>query len=121
MKFFLLLISIAAFGQPTRFEPPRLADGHPDLQGVWRNSAIVAAFNVEGQKAFYNEPGGASAIVDLPDGKLPYLPAALKQANENHMHREKDPTAHRGSESVHTALEDPDVSEPAEGHSDFRG
>ena len=51
MRFFLLLISIAAFGQSAKFEPPRQADGHPDLQGVWRNSAIVAAFNVEGQKA----------------------------------------------------------------------
>jgi hypothetical protein len=95
MRFlFLLLFSIAASGQSTKFEPPRLAGGHPDLQGVWRNSAIVAAFNVEGQKAYYNEPGGASVIVDPPDGKLPYLPAALKQANENHMHRETDPTAH---------------------------
>ena len=73
MRFFLLLISIAAFGQSAKFEPPRQADGHPDLQGVWRNASIVAAFNVEGQKAYYNEPGGASVIVDPPDGKLPYL------------------------------------------------
>src|ERR1041385_5727570 len=92
MRFFLLLIAVAAYGQSTKFEPPRQPDGHPDLQGVWRNSAIVAAFNVEGQEAFYNEPGGKSVIVDPPDGKLPYLPAALRQANDNHVHRERDPT-----------------------------
>ena len=92
MRFFLLLISIAAVGQSAQFEPPRQADGHSDLQGVWRNSSIVAAFNVEGQKAYYNEPGGASVIVDPPDGKLPYLATALQQANDNHIHRERDPT-----------------------------
>ena len=64
-------------GSPRSLSHPGKPDGHPDLQGVWRNAPIVAAFNVDGQKAFYNEPGGASVIVDPPDGKLPYLPAAL--------------------------------------------
>src|SRR5580693_7511161 len=64
MRLSLFLITLAAFGQSTKFEPPRQADGHPNLQGIWRNSAIVAAFNVEGQEAFYNEPGGKSVIVD---------------------------------------------------------
>jgi hypothetical protein len=94
MRFFPLVISIAAWRQTARFEPPRQADGHPDLQTVWRNSATVAAFNVEGQQAFFNEPGGESVIVDSPGGKLPYLPAVLKQANDNHVHRERDPTGH---------------------------
>ena len=107
MRFSLFLISLAAFGQSTKFEPPRQADGHPDLQGVWRNSAIVAAFNVEGQEAFYNEPGGKSVIVDPPDGKLPYLPAALKQANDNHVHRERDPTGHCHTHGVPRLLVPP--------------
>ena len=94
MRFVLLLFSVTALGQSTNFDPPRLADGHPNLQGVWRNAAIVAAFNVEGQKAYYNEPGGPSVIVDPPDGKLPYLPAALQKANDNHMHHERDPVGH---------------------------
>ncbi len=94
MRFVLLLFSIAAFGQSTKFEPTWLADSHPDLQGVWRNSAIVAAFNVEGQKAYYNEPGGLSVIVDPPDGKLPYLPVALQKANDNHLHHERDPVGY---------------------------
>ena len=94
-RLLLVLIGIAAFGQQSgTLQPPRQADGHPDLQGVWRNSAIVAAFNVEGQAAYYNEPGGASVIVDPPDGKLPYLPAARAQAEDNHKHHERDPVGH---------------------------
>jgi hypothetical protein len=91
--FALILLSSAALGQTT-VQPPRQPDGHPDLQGVWRNASIVAAFNVEGQKAFYNEPGGASVIVDPPDGKLPYLPAAREIAHEHLEHRERDPVGH---------------------------
>jgi hypothetical protein len=114
MRFCLLLISIAAFGQATKFEPPRLADGHPDLQGVWRNSSIVAAFNVEGQKAYDNEPGGASVIVDPPDGKLPYLAAALQKAEDNHVHRERDPTGHCHMHGVPRSLVPPFPTEIVE-------
>ncbi|MBV9768710.1 MAG: hypothetical protein JOZ32_03990 [Bryobacterales bacterium] len=96
IKFcFALLIPIAAFGQSAaQFQPPRLPDGHPNLQGVWRNGAIVAAFNVQGQPAYYNEPGGASVIIDPPDGKLPYLPEAAAKAKDNTIHRERDPVGH---------------------------
>jgi hypothetical protein len=112
MLFFLLRVSLAllataAFPQSTRFEPPRRPDGHPDFQGVWRNSAIVAAFSVEGQEAFFNEPGGPSVIVDPPGGKLPYLPGALKQANDNHVHRERDPTGHCHTHGIPRALVPP--------------
>jgi hypothetical protein len=92
---FLALLSPTAFGQESAtFHPPRLADGHPDFEGVWRNASIVAAFNVEGQIQGDNGPGGASVIADPPDGKLPYLPAARAQANENAAHRERDPVGH---------------------------
>ena len=114
MRFLLLLISIAAFGQSVKFEPPRQPDGQPDLQGVWRSAAIVAAFNVEGQKAYYNEPGGASVIVDPPDGKLPYLPAARQQANDNHVHHERDPTGHCHMHGVPRSLVPPFPTEIVE-------
>jgi hypothetical protein len=107
MKLALFLLSLAALGQSTKFEPPRQPDGHPDFQGIWRNSAIVAAFNVEGQEAYYNEPGGKSVIVDPSDGKIPYLPAALKLAAENHVHRELDPTGHCHTHGVPRLLVPP--------------
>ncbi len=107
MRFLVLLLPLAAFAQSPKFVPPRQPDGHPDLQGVWRNASIVAAFNVEGQEAFYNEPGGKSVIVDPPDGKLPYLPATLQQANDNHVHRERDPTGHCHTHGVPRLLVPP--------------
>jgi hypothetical protein len=107
MKFFLFLISLAALAQSGKFDPPRQPDGHPDFQGVWGSTALVAAFNVEGQKAFYNEPGGPSVIVDPSDGKLPYLPAALQKANDNHVHRERDPTGHCHTHGVPRLLVPP--------------
>jgi hypothetical protein len=74
---------------------------------VWRNSQIVAAFNIEGQEAYYNEPGGKSVIVDPSNGKLPYLPATLKRANDNHVHRERDPTGHCHTHGVPRLLVPP--------------
>jgi hypothetical protein len=76
------------------FEPPRLADGHPDFQGIWRNGATSAAFNVEAHEESYAVPAGSSVIVDPPGGKLPYLPAARQIANDHWEHRELDPVGH---------------------------
>jgi hypothetical protein len=84
------MVAQAAAGQ-TAFEPPRLADGRPNLQGIWQ-AASRAAFNVEEHgPSRLGGPGGASAIVDPADGKLPYLPAARARAMENGEHRERDP------------------------------
>src|SRR5579862_8736988 len=94
MRFFLLLIAVAAYAHSPKSEPPRMADGHPDLQGVWRNASISAAFNVEGQTTGDNGPGGKSVISDPPNGKLPYLPAAREKADDNAKHRERDPVGH---------------------------
>jgi hypothetical protein len=107
MRLLLFLLPLAVFAQTPKFEPPRQPDGHPNLQGIWRNSSIVAAFNVEGQQAFYNEPGGPSVIVDPPDGKLPYLQSARKKADENHAHHELDPTGHCHTHGVPRSLVPP--------------
>jgi hypothetical protein len=78
----------------------------------------VATFNIEGQEAYYNEPGGKSVIVDPADGKLPYLPATLKQANDNHVHRGRDPTGHCHTHGVPRLLVPPFPIEIVEGSND---
>jgi hypothetical protein len=73
---------------------PRLADGHPDFQGIWMAASLSAAFNVEQHEASYGTPAGPSVIVDPPGGKLPYLPGFRERADDNNQHRERDPVAH---------------------------
>jgi hypothetical protein len=50
---------------------------------------------------------GPSLIVDPPDGKLPYLPAALQRAKDNHAHHERDPTGHCHMHGVPRSLVPP--------------
>ena len=69
--------------------PSRTADGQPDVQGFWAMSASAPPFfqNIEeGSEPTHNKmvsikPRAGSAIVDPPDGKVPYQPwaAAVKQ------------------------------------------
>jgi hypothetical protein len=64
------------------------------MQGIWRNLQLSAAFNVEAHEETYGAPAGLSVIVDPPDGKLPYLPAAREKAKDNWEHRGRDPVGH---------------------------
>ncbi len=67
-----------------RYSPPRLADGKPDLNGIWEVRAKVDA-DLEGKI------GGRNIIVDPADGKIPYKPEALAQRKENARNRNSDP------------------------------
>jgi hypothetical protein len=52
----LLVFFIAglAFGQTRKWTPPRLADGHPDLQGIWTNNSYTPLERPQGvTKEFY--------------------------------------------------------------------
>jgi len=63
---------------------PRLADGHPDMQGFW-NAANNGGAVFEIQNHPTPKPGvppGKGAIVDPPDGFLPYQPWAAAKAKE---------------------------------------
>jgi hypothetical protein len=69
------------------FSPPRLSDGTPDFRGIWQARSL-AYLDLEG----LGPAGGArtftrSAVVDPPDGKIPYLPDALKQRDANFKNR----------------------------------
>jgi hypothetical protein len=59
------------------YRTPRTADGKPDLQGIWQ-VMNTAAVNLEDHIAILDMPADVN-IVDPPDGKIPYLPAAAQQ------------------------------------------
>jgi hypothetical protein len=86
----LLLAALAgvAGAQPARdYRPPRLADGKPDLQGLWqaRNTANASLENHSGAAGI---PAGFGVIVDPKDGVIPYLPAAAEQRQRHFAERE---------------------------------
>jgi len=81
---FLAAVPIAA----QSYKAPRTADGHPDLQGIWQ-VMNTAAVNLEDHIATLGMPAGLSVIVDPPDGKIPYTPAAREKQKENYKNRAK--------------------------------
>jgi hypothetical protein len=68
--------SVPALAQSKSYSPPRLADGKPDLNGIWEVQGKVDA-NIEGKI------GGRNIIADPADGKIPYKPEALAQRKQN--------------------------------------
>lgn len=62
---------------------PRLADGKPDLSGIWQvlNSA---AWNIQDHAAEKGVPGGQGVV---EGNEIPYLPGALAKRNENFKNR----------------------------------
>ena len=69
------------------YSPPRLSDGTPDFRGIWQ-ARTTAYTNVEGHAGEKGISSARSIITDPPDGKIPYLPDALKQRNDNYKNRE---------------------------------
>jgi hypothetical protein len=62
------------------FTPPRTFDGKPDMQGYWGRIGIRNMENIEEHPATMDGSGGRSAVVDPPDGRIPYQPwAAAKR------------------------------------------
>jgi hypothetical protein len=68
------------------YAPPRLADNTPDFRGIWqaRGTAYV---DIEGHPAERGLAASKSIVIDPPDGKIPYLPRARKQRDENFRNR----------------------------------
>ena len=75
---------------------PRLPDGKPDMHGYWAPRFNQAIFEIQDHPTA--KPGiapGKGAIVDPPDGKIPYKPEAAAKAKDlldNHIFEE--PEAH---------------------------
>src|SRR5215471_7645941 len=83
-----------ASGQAAGPAIPRTADGKPDLSGIWQVLDNSLDGNIEPHSASYGVRAGQGAIVDPPDGKIPYLPAALAKREANYKNRAKDPVAY---------------------------
>src|SRR5690606_35088179 len=72
----LVAIAALAIGASSahaqQYSPPRLADGRPDLQGIWqvRNTAH---WDLEDHAGALGIPAGRGVVVDPPDGRIPYL------------------------------------------------
>jgi hypothetical protein len=70
----------------------RLPDGHPDMQGFW-NAANNggAVFDVNNHPIARTGVGaGRGAVVDPPDGYIPYKPEAQARARDNFEHHMTD-------------------------------
>ena len=85
----VLLIPLADAQPGDEYEPPRLRDGKPDLQGIWqvRNSAN---WDLEHHAGSYGIPAGLGVVVDPADGAIPYQPWAAEQQQQNFQNRETD-------------------------------
>lgn len=72
------------------WQPLRTSDGQPDMHGFWGMQAGTPPFmqNIEeGAEAQHtviaaNQFRSGTAIVDPPDGKVPYQPWAMAKRNE---------------------------------------
>ncbi len=68
------------------FDPPRIADGHPDLGGNWMlpgGQTGGAYEDLEEHPGELDALGGAAAVVDPPNGRLPIRAWAEAQVEEN--------------------------------------
>jgi hypothetical protein len=99
----LSLVSPSLIGQsraptgtqfPTSYRAPRLADGRPDLNGIWQ-AFVTANWNLEDHEAqpgphpelsgaYGAGPAGQSVI---EDGEIPYRPEAIAKRNANFQNR----------------------------------
>ena len=78
-------IAIQACGREhaKTFMPPRTKDGKPDLSGYWGGSQVPHEDLEAHPKAPPDDTGGPSAIVDVPDGKVPIQAWAEAKRLEN--------------------------------------
>jgi len=84
------LFHTCALEKAKTFNPPRTPDGHPDFQGVWNRIGIRNMENIQEHPQTMDGSGGRSAIVDPPDGFIPYQPWALPK-RDTHFSTYLDP------------------------------
>jgi hypothetical protein len=82
----LTLCLLVSAGAAQTYRAPRAPDGKPDLQGFWQ-ALNTASYNVEPHSPGLGIPAGLGIVVDPPDGKIPYQPAAAAKQQENFKNR----------------------------------
>jgi hypothetical protein len=91
---------LAQRGNQPEGPPPgpirRLADGTPDISGLYRSNAGGANYGLEEKGRDFLTPASRGVVVDPPDGVLPYLDWARAERIDRYLpHRGyDDPTAH---------------------------
>jgi len=100
MQFQISILTAAALfavasAQSQTYKPPRTADGHPNLNGIWQ-AMNTAEWDLEGHAAQAGQliPLGAEGaeppgIGVVEGGVIPYLPAAAQKKKENYANRLK--------------------------------
>jgi hypothetical protein len=73
---FLVALPVLAQRPAQAYVPAHLADGSPDLNGIWQAPVGI-------DKSLELKSGRKSIIVDPADGKIPYLPEARRRRLEN--------------------------------------
>lgn len=127
----LSLSSICLAGQSATAEAkssniPRTADGTPDMQGYWTKGPGIGGYSIEATfqannallgtitaaNPFREAPpppgpggGGKSAIVDPPDGRIPYQPWAAAKRKEIAEKHATDPRGDTLDPQVRCALD----------------
>src|SRR2546425_8673043 len=85
-----------AVGQFPAYRPPRMADGHPDLNGIWQ-AFVTANLDLQDHEAqsgphpellgaYGGWPAGQSVV---EGGEIPYQPSALAKKKEKFENRMK--------------------------------
>src|SRR6185436_16483464 len=82
-----LISALSAAAQNTTPQQalPRMADGKPNLQGIWQAAGSASA-DLQAHAAGYNMLAGGSVVVE---GEIPYQPAAAAKKAENFQNRLK--------------------------------
>lgn len=72
------------------YEPPKTADGRPDLQGIWQ-VMNTAAWDIQDHGADRDVPAGQGVV---EGNEIPYQPSALEKKKQNSENRKTaDPEA----------------------------
>ena len=79
----IVVFAVAALAHRESAPVEAQGSGQPDLQGVWRVWNL-AKYDLEDHGAKPGVPAGRGFVVDPPDGKIPYQPAALEKRRKNY-------------------------------------